>query len=157
MLPIDRPAARRQKGYLFVLKRLSHVCLGATDLEATIAFYANLLGCKVAHEFRDDTGERYGVFLATNSGTFLEFFHDTTVTAASGRFRHLCFEVADIASMAEKARAQGYDAEVHRGRSDRVLQFFIEDIDGNVIEFQQHDRHSALLPFLEATADSGER
>jgi glyoxylase I family protein len=137
-----------------MLTRLSHVCLGSTDLARTIGFYRDLLGCTVAHEFRNDKGELYGVFLSCHNGTFLEFFNEREEKGKGGLFRHLCFQVADIEAAAAALREKGYAVEIRRGRTDRILQFFITDPDGNTVEFQEHDRQSALYPYLasEATA-----
>ncbi|MGH8246524.1 MAG: VOC family protein [Gammaproteobacteria bacterium] len=131
-----------------MLKRLSHACLGSTNLPRTIAFYRDLLGCEVAHEFRNPAGELYGVFLSCRNGTFLEFFNEDALKPPGGLFRHLCFEVEDIERMADIVRRHGLQAEVRRGRTDHILQFFINDPDGNMIEFQQHDRKSVLYPLL---------
>lgn len=133
-----------------MLKRLSHVCLGSTDLPRTIEFYRKLLGCDVAHEFRNPAGELYGVFLSCRNGTFMEFFSEQAPKPAGGLFRHVCFEVEDIDAMAKAARSHGLQAEVRRGRTDRILQFFVHDPDGNMIEFQQHDRESVLYPLVSA-------
>lgn len=136
-----------------MLKRLSHVCLGSTDLERTVDFYRALLGCEVAHEFRNPAGERYGLFLSCRNGTFVEFFNEQAPKPPGGLFRHLCFEVDDIQQMAQTARVHGFQPEVKRGRTDRILQFFIHDPDGNMIEFQQHDRESVLYPLLASTLE----
>ena len=129
--------------------KLSHVCLGSHDLEATIAFWRELMGLEVAHEFRNPEGMLYGVFLACGEGTFLEFFKDETPLREQGRFRHICLEVDDIEATATHARGLGHEVEVRRGRSDRVLQCFIKDNEGTVVEFQQHDGQSALRAYLE--------
>jgi catechol 2,3-dioxygenase-like lactoylglutathione lyase family enzyme len=131
-----------------VLKRLSHACLGCTDVPRTVEFYGKLLGCTVAHEFRNPAGELYGVFLNCRNGTFLEFFREPAPKPSGGLFRHLCFEVESIEQMASAARSHGFDAKVMRGRTDHILQFFIHDPDGNVIEFQEHDHQSVLYPLL---------
>lgn len=131
-----------------MLKRLSHACLGSTNLPRTIAFYQELIGCAVAHEFRNAAGELYGVFLSCRNGTFLEFFNEQEPKPPGGLFRHLCFEVDDIEDIAAAARKRGLNAEIKRGRTDHILQFFVHDPDGNMIEFQQHDRQSVLYPLL---------
>jgi catechol 2,3-dioxygenase-like lactoylglutathione lyase family enzyme len=131
-----------------MLKRLSHACLGSTNLPRTIAFYRELIGCEVAHEFRNAAGELYGVFLSCRNGTFLEFFNEQQPKPPGGLFRHLCFEVDDVEDMAAVARKHGLTAEIKRGRTDHILQFFVHDPDGNMIEFQQHDRQSVLYPLL---------
>jgi len=131
-----------------MLKRLSHACLGSTNLPRTIAFYRELVGCQVAHEFRNAAGEIYGVFLSCRNGTFLEFFNEQQPKPPGGLFRHLCFEVDDVEDMAAVARRHGLTAEIKRGRTDHILQFFVHDPDGNMVEFQQHDRQSVLYPLL---------
>lgn len=131
-----------------MLKRLSHVCLGSTDLRKTIAFYRDVLDCTVAHEFRNPEGEVYGVFLSCRNGTFIEFFNEQVPKPPGGLFRHVCFEVTDIETMAEVARSHGLNPEVRRGRTDHILQFFVHDPDGNMIEFQQHDSQSVLFPLI---------
>jgi catechol 2,3-dioxygenase-like lactoylglutathione lyase family enzyme len=131
------------------LKRLSHASFSTRDLGATERFYVDIIGCKIAHEFRNAAGERYGFFLHAGDGTFLEFFQNRDATGESGCFRHVCFEVDDIDAFAERLRAQGYkDIAVKRGRTDRILQFFIHDPDGIEVEIQQHDAESALAPFV---------
>jgi lactoylglutathione lyase len=131
-----------------MLKRLSHASFGSTDLPRTIAFYRSLLDCEVAHEFRNPAGEVYGVFLYCRNGTFLEFFNDQASKPTGGLFRHVCFEVDDIEAAAERFRAAGHAPEIRRGRTDRILQFFVHDPDGTMIEFQQHDGESVLLRYV---------
>jgi glyoxylase I family protein len=148
-----RPGRRGDEDRM--LTRLSHACLGSTDLDRTIGFYCGLLGCRVAHEFRNPEGELYGVFLSCNDGTFLEFFRERAPRGPGGLFRHLCFQVEDIEAAAAHLRAHGHAVEIRRGRTDRILQFFIDDPDGTMVEFQQHDRESALLPYLAGTGAEG--
>ncbi len=136
-----------------MLMRLSHVCLGVADVDASVAFYGGVLGAQVAHEFRNDAGERYGVMLACGGGTFIELFRRRAATAKGGAapdegFRHLCFEVADIEAAAERLRRSGHECLIRRGRTDRILQFFIHDPDGAMVEFHQHDAESVLTPWL---------
>jgi len=131
-----------------MLKRLSHISLGSTDLTRTVAFYRSLLDCEVVHEFKNAAGEAYGVFLDCNNGTFLEFFNEQSPRPPGGLFRHICFEVDDLDAAAARFRSAGYNVEIGRGRTDRILQFFVHDPDGTMIEFQQHDAQSVLLPYV---------
>ena len=135
-----------------VITRLSHACLGSADLARTVGFYCELFGCTVAHEFRTDAGELYGVFLACHNGTFLEFFKAESVVGQGGLFRHLCFQVEDITAAAERLRSAGLHPEIRRGRTDRVLQCFVQDPDGTRIELQQHDEQSVLYPLIYGSA-----
>lgn len=129
--------------------RLTHASFGTADLDRAIEFYQDVLGGEVAHEFRNDTGERYGVFLHLGESTFIELFRDVNVaTARTCTFRHVCFDVSDIEALADHLRKHGFSPIIRRGRTDGILQLFIEDADGNKIEFQEHDEHSALRRFL---------
>lgn len=119
--------------------RLSHVCLSATDLGSIENFYCRVLGCQIIHEFKNDKGERYGLFLLVNNSTFLEFFQVDYVEPASSVFRHLCLEVDDVREWSRQLDRKGYRTEVERGRTDGVLQCWIKDPEGNVIEFHQYD------------------
>jgi len=131
-----------------LIQRLSHVSLGVEDIEKMIAFYTETFGFDVAHEFMNDTGERYGVFLHMGQGTFLELFRDAQPPSKGGRFRHFCLEVLDIEQAASNIRARGYEIEIKRGRTDGILQFFVLDPEANMIELQEHDGQSKLLPFV---------
>jgi len=138
--------------------RLHHVSLGTPDLPRALAFYRDLLGGEVAHEFRNDAGELYGVFVHHGHGTFVELFRDEGAAASQpGRFRHLAFEVADIEAAAASLRAKGYTPTVRRGRTDSVLQLFVDDADGNTVELQQHDEQSALTRYLAKRRSSRRR
>ena len=129
--------------------RLHHVSLGTKDLPRALAFYRDHLGGQLAHEFRTDAGELYGAFVHHGDGTFIELFRqDDAGEAPAGRFRHLAFEVEDIEAAAASLRSRGYASTVRRGRTDQVLQLFIDDPDGNRVELQQHDEQSALTHFL---------
>ncbi|MEZ2225962.1 VOC family protein [Microcoleus sp.] len=125
-----------------MIKRLSHACLGATDLQKTIDFYCNLLGCQVIYEFKNPYGELYGIFMLVKNGTFLEFFKEQEPKPSGGLFRHLCFEVEDINKWADLITEKGYNANVYRSDRDGAWQFWIEDPDGNKIEFHQYDAQS---------------
>jgi lactoylglutathione lyase len=131
------------------VKRLSHVSLNSRDLAATERFYVDVMGFEIAHEFRNAAGERYGFFLHAGGGSFIECFHSSENTAGGGAFRHLCFEVDDIAGFAARLKKHGIaDVAPRRGHTDHVLQLFFVGPDDIEVEIQQHDEQSALKPFL---------
>jgi catechol 2,3-dioxygenase-like lactoylglutathione lyase family enzyme len=130
------------------VKRLSHVSLSSRDLAATERFYVEIMGFEIAHEFRNAAGERYGFFLHAGGGTFIECFRGEPA-AGAGAFRHLCFEVDDIAGFAVRLKAHGIaDVAPRRGRTDHVLQLSFVAPDGIEIEIHQHDEQSALKSYL---------
>lgn len=131
-----------------MLKRLSHASFGSSDLSRTVEFYCSMLDCRVVHKFKNPAKQIYGVFVDCGNGTFLEFFSEQTQRQPGGLFRHICFEVDNLQTVAGRFRDAGYHIEVKRGRTDRILQFFVHDPDGIMIEFQEHDGESVLLPYV---------
>jgi catechol 2,3-dioxygenase-like lactoylglutathione lyase family enzyme len=134
-----------------LVKRHSHTGLSTPDLDVTERFYVNVIGLEVAFEFRNDENERYGFFLTSGNGTFVEFFKVSfSEYRTSGPLRHICFEVEDIQSYVIHLASKGTFTNVKRGRKDQVLQCFIIDPHGIHIEIQQHDERSALHKFVKA-------
>jgi len=131
--------------------RLGHVCLSTPRLDRMVAFYTDELGCEVAHEFLGDGGRRYGVFLAVGEGTFLELFHDDLDRGDEARFRHFAFQVDDVRAIARRFRSLGQEPEVFRGRTDRALQCWVRDPDGNTVEFHEYDEESVQFAHLPAS------
>lgn len=128
------------------LTGLSHVCFGTHDLPRMISFYKKVLGGEVIHEFRNDENFIYGVFIKLATGTFIEFFHDQARKEAGGAFRHFCFRSDNLEALQEQLEKKGFILEIKRSRSDKTLQGWIEDPDGNKIEFHQYDPLSLCFP-----------
>lgn len=128
------------------LVRLSHLCLSSADLDASERFYVDLIGGKVVFEFRNDAGDRYGLFISLGKGTFLEIFKDNNeiVSSVASGFRHFCLQVQDIHYAASRFKDAGYFPHVSIGRVDRVPQFWIEDPNGIKVEF--HELSDPILP-----------
>jgi len=126
-----------------MIRQISHVCFGTTDLLKTVEFYREHFGSEIAHEFRNATGALYGVFLSVGT-SFVEFFTIPEAPPPGGIFRHFCFEVDDIEAAAAHFNAAGMQAEVKRGKTDRTLNFWIEDPNGIKIEFHQYDSQSVV-------------
>ena len=94
--------------------------MSSRDLAATERFYVDLMGFKVVHEFRNPAGERYGFFLYTGGGSFMEFFQKPDAGREEGLFRHVCYETDDIEAFAAKVRAYGISGiAIKRGRTDK--------------------------------------
>ena len=132
-----------------MIKQIAHVCFSSKDLQKTVAFYKEHFSSEVIHEFRNDKGELYGVFLSIPPNARLEFFQSQEMIASGNQFRHFCLEVDDINSLAQKFSAKGFKVEIRRGKTDATLQFWIEDPNGIRIEFQQYDEQSLLQSYSE--------
>ncbi|MDR0561123.1 MAG: VOC family protein [Spirochaetaceae bacterium] len=124
-----------------MITRLGHIAVRAKDIEATAAFYRDVLGLKEAFRMYNAPGEKLGsvhIFVAPSQ--FIEIFPDGVEEAAPAQqtigYVHLCFEVDDAAKTLEELRSRGapIDVALKRGFS-RCIQFWTHDPDGNRLEF----------------------
>lgn len=134
--------------------RLSHVSLETDDIVGAVDFYTRVLGCQIAHEFRNPAGEIYGVFLACGGGSFIELFRCRESRPRGGPLRHFCLQVADIQKTSNALKLHGFAPEIRRGRSDRTLQLEIQGFEGVMVEFHQYDTDSTLHPWRAERDDS---
>ncbi len=125
-----------------LVKNLSHISLSSKSLEKVKKFYVDLLGFKKIHEFKNpQTNEIYGFFLSSGSNTFLEFFKSRNKRKFGNVFRHICFEVRDIKKLRKKLILLSPSI-IKRGKTDKILQFFVKDYENNLVEFHQRDKKS---------------
>ena len=104
---------------------------------------AKKLGLKIVHEFRNENNDLYGYFLSSKNNTFLEFFKTKKKINFSNRnnhFKHICFEVSNLKYLNKKKFKNKFA--IKRGKTDKILQFFTKDFEGNIVEFHQRDRLS---------------
>ena len=133
-----------------MIKALAHVCFTVSDLETSEAFYRDKLGFKPAFDFVDDNGKRFGSYLHIAGRGFLELFQGTLAEPAEGQsYRHFCLEVEDIASAVAELRAGGVEVTDVKTGSDRSLQAWLKDPDGNRIELHQYTPQSKQRPWAD--------
>ena len=65
-----------------MIKRLAHVCIGATDLAETERFYRDLLVMEKAFDFFR-AGRQIGFYLKAGESTFIEVFIEIFTTSSS--------------------------------------------------------------------------
>jgi lactoylglutathione lyase len=123
------------------IKSIGHVALRVTDIERSLAFYAERLG--FAEMFRlDRDGEPWIVYLRITDTQFLELFPggegERAPHADTIGYNHICLEVDDldavIARLAERGVALTRPRKV---AVDGNAQAWIEDPDGHRIELMQ--------------------
>ena len=88
-----------------MFKRIAHVCLGARDLERSVAYY-RLLGFEELFRFTRK-GREFGVYMALADGNFIEIFEDPDLTSVvNNGILHFCLEADDLdavmATLAER-------------------------------------------------------
>lgn len=127
-----------------MIKNLSHISLFTNSLSKVENFYVKKLELKIVHKFKNKDNEVYGYFLSANKNTFLEFFlteKKINFDNHQNCFRHICFEVKNIKRFKKKFFNQPR-TKIVRGKTDKILQFFKKDLEGNIVEFHQRDRQS---------------
>lgn len=132
-----------------IIKGLAHVCFTVSDLDRSLAFYRDTLGMALAFEFRNEKGERFGVYLSFGGRNFLELFQGGLQPPAEGQsFRHICLEVADINQSVAELKARGVEVTEVKLGSDNTWQSWLSDPDGNRIELHQYTEKSWQAPYL---------
>ena len=129
-----------------MIRGLAHVCFTVSDLDRSEAFY-RMLGFAHAFDFLDDSQRRFGVYLHAGDRIFLELFEGEPGPAAETQsFRHICLEVEGIADAVARVTAAGVEVTEPTLGSDRSLQAWLADPDGNRIELHQYmpDSRQAL-------------
>lgn len=121
---------------------IAHAAFRVENLDASIAFYTNILGLKEAFRLVNDEGEPWLVYLQINANTFIELFphgtQKTPLTRESIGFAHLCLHVNDMTATLAELRKRGLPCpgEPSLGQ-DGNWQYWINDPDGNPIESMQ--------------------
>ncbi len=129
---------------------LAHACLDVRNLEKSIAFYGKI-GLKVAYKFKDREGKVFGVYVKAGKGTFLEMFRLDKKLLSKFRpaaYFHLCFQVNNLDTTAKLMRKNRIKIvkRIEWGSNGRL--FFINDPDGNKLEFLQYLPKNPLLKFM---------
>ena len=133
-----------------VIRTVAHVCFHVEDLDASVAFYRDILGLPPGFWFYDENGDRFGVYIHVGERTFLELFKGSP-QPGTGRpsYAHFCLEVADLDAAVEAIQARG--GKLNSGPTigkDGSGQAWITDPDGNRIELHYYTAESLQGPFL---------
>src|SRR5690606_18497587 len=129
------------------LKGIGHVALKVADIERSLAFYRDTLGFAEMMRLNRDDGALWLVYLRITDTQFLELFPGGEGVRSPGSERpavnHFCLECNDLQATADALRAAGLKLAVEpKMGADNNLQCWIEDPDGNRIEFMQMAENS---------------
>ncbi len=129
------------------LKGIGHVALKVADIERSLAFYRDTLGFAEMMRLNRDDGALWLVYLRITDTQFLELFPGGEGDRAPGSERtavnHFCLECNDLQATADALRAAGVKLTVEpKMGADNNWQCWIEDPDGNRIEFMQMAENS---------------
>jgi glyoxylase I family protein len=114
------------------VKRMDHVAVDVTDMAATRAFYAGLLGLREIP--RPQSFDFPGAWFETGSAVLHVVSRGQR--DAIGR-RHICFFVGNLKDAADAMRAAGFPVtDDGRGTIPGIERFYTVDPDGNRVEIQ---------------------
>jgi lactoylglutathione lyase/glyoxylase I family protein len=134
------------------VRQVAHVCVFADDLEATRAFYADVLGMEVVFSFLRD-GEPFGLYLAAGGRSHIEVFRRADAEADLGRIDHLCLEVEGIDAAIAHVRARGVEVTDKKLGCDDTWQAWVSDPNGVRIELFEYTPQSAQFVGGDRVAD----
>jgi lactoylglutathione lyase len=138
-----------------MFKRLGHIAIRARDIEATTAFYRDVLGMAEAFRmYNKENSKLSTVYLCAAPGQFIEIFPNGTekreINDTTIGYSHLCIEVENVDETYNKLIAKGLqpDTGVKTGLS-KCKMFWARDPDGNRIEFMQLTEESLQAQAIE--------
>lgn len=132
-----------------MLTQISHVAIWVTDLDRALEFYLKIPGIGEHFRINRADGTPWLLYLKVGSRQFLELFpraNEPSVHPTGYGYAHVCFEVDDINEMYNQIINAGIkpSGEPTLG-ADGSWQFWINDPDGNPIEFHQFTLDSLQL------------
>ncbi len=125
------------------IKSLAHVCISVNDMDETLQFYLNVLGCKLIDRFPLDWVNVELAHVEIN-GQQIEFTQKSdTQRLRTDRWEvgHIAFKVSDIDKVAEKLSSVSnikFIDEKPNVVNETLTTFFIEGPSGEVIEFMEY-------------------
>ncbi|CAG1003147.1 MAG: VOC family protein [Rhizobiaceae bacterium] len=121
---------------------IGHVALKVADIERSLSFYRDRLGFEEIMRLDREDGSLWLIYLRITDTQFLELFPGGEGARAPGpehtAINHFCLECSDLDATAAFLHAAGIVLTVEPKMGlDRNRQCWIEDPDGNRIEFMQ--------------------
>ena len=136
-----------------MIKSLAHLCVFSKNLEASRAFYCDVLGLKRHFDFHKD-GRLFGFYLSVAPGQFIEIFStDAVAEVGRQRIHHFCLEVADIDELREQLVKHDVAVTPKKLGCDQTWQCWCKDPDGTDVEFQQYTPNSSQLHAKDCIVD----
>lgn len=136
-----------------MLNQLAHVCIMATDLEATERFYCELFGLKKLFHFEKE-GEIIGFYIGLENRTSIEVFANVHAkTFKSPVIDHLCLEVEDMDTTIRHVRAHKHEITDKKLGCDNTWQAWMTDPSGVRIELFEYTPESSQFTGKDCVVD----
>ncbi len=138
-----------------VLLRPLHVGISVPDMDASIAWYQQMLGFSlVSDKFFDQLPARIAflelggfsveLFQVPNAAPLPEDRRVPNLDIRTHGTKHVAYGVEDLAGLMEKLKSKGVDVAMDVFPMEGDLVAFIRDNAGNLIELIEHQREEAL-------------
>lgn len=132
-----------------MLKGLSHIGIWVSDLEATLAFYRRIPGVQEVFRLAHEDGSVRLVYLRVGDREFVELFPNAGgphEQLNNSHITHYCLETDDIWDLHKALVDAGITPNGEPVLAiDGTWQFWIQDPDGNLIEFHEFTGNSMQL------------
>lgn len=125
-----------------LIKQVAHTCIFAHDLDATEAFYRDVLGIPLAFHFRRGE-DRIGYYLDLGNRSFIEVFRKPESRfAETDQINHICLETEDLDGLIAHVRGQGVTITDKKIGADGTWQAWMADPNGVKLEIFQYTAES---------------
>ena len=147
------------------IRRLTHLGICVSDLDRSLAFYGEVLGCREIGRFRDDDGysaklveidevQLEAVYLERDGWRIELLSYPTPGTTGSSERRpmnqlgltHLSFVVDDLDAVLGAVRRHGGSVVEATRMEARATAIFVTDPDGTRIELIERDGDPMVVP-----------
>ena len=138
------------------IRGIAHVAYKVSDMEKSLRFYCDTLGFRELFTLKNDAGEPWIIYLEIAPHQYIELFYDLNgaqrmdlgfrnMDSRIG-YMHLSLEVTGMKELEAQLRRKGVEILVPTNLgSDNTWQMWIEDPDGNPIEFHEYTDESYQL------------
>jgi len=132
-----------------MIRGIAHLAFNVMDMEKSLHFYCDILSFKKVFEINDDRNRPWIVYIQVSDNQYLELFYTRNEEIQSRPvvgYSHLCLEVDDIYTIAKIMEENDVHLDVlpMQGK-DKNYQCWVQDPDGNKIEFMQMVPHAPEL------------
>ena len=129
---------------------IGHIALKVHDIDKSLAFYRDKLGFPEMMRLDKPEGGLWLVYLRVTDDQFIEIFPGAENARAPGwngnAITHVCLTVDDLDAVVDRVTGAGIPLLIEKKTSiDGNRQAWIEDPDGNRIEFMQLNAASMQL------------
>ena len=129
---------------------IGHIALKVYDLDKSLAFYRDKLGFTEMMRIDRPEGGLWLVYLRVTDDQFIEIFPGAETDRSPGwngnAITHVCLTVDDLDAVVERVTGAGIPLLIEKKTAtDGNRQAWIEDPDGNRIEFMQINPESMQI------------